>query len=85
MCCILKRLGSGTFLAPHTKNSELSWSDLILMVEGIKVVKSNQKRRLSLVKSGFFIVMKHLYSYIYTMGKALDNESKQADKALLLI
>ncbi|MGB3063042.1 IS66 family insertion sequence element accessory protein TnpB [Sphingobacterium thalpophilum] len=40
-----KRLERGTFLAPDTKNSELSWSDLVLMVEGIQVVKSIQKRR----------------------------------------
>ena len=40
-----KRLESGTFLPPHVKNGELSWSDLVLMVEGIQVVKSIQKRR----------------------------------------
>lgn len=40
-----KRLESGTFLAPHTKNHELSWSDLVLMVEGIHVVKSIRKKR----------------------------------------
>lgn len=43
-----KRLESGTFLAPGVKNGELSWSDLVLMVEGIQVVKSIQKRRFSL-------------------------------------
>ncbi|WP_293926389.1 IS66 family insertion sequence element accessory protein TnpB [Sphingobacterium sp. UBA6320] len=40
-----KRLESGTFLPPHVKNGELSWSDLVLMVECIQVVKSIQKRR----------------------------------------
>lgn len=40
-----KRLESGTFLAPHTQNHELSWSDLVLMVEGIHVVKSIRKKR----------------------------------------
>jgi len=43
-----KRLESGTFLPPHVKNGELSWSDLVLMVEGIQVMKSIQKRRFSL-------------------------------------
>lgn len=43
-----KRLGRGTFLAPGVKNGELSWGDLVLMVEGIQVVKSIQKRRFSL-------------------------------------
>jgi transposase len=43
-----KRLESGTFVAPSVKNGELSWSDLVLMVEGIHVVKSIQKRRFSL-------------------------------------
>lgn len=43
-----KRLESGTFVAPHTQNNELSWSDLVLMVEGIRVVKSMQKRRFPL-------------------------------------
>lgn len=40
-----KRLESGTFLPPDIKDGELSWSDLVLMVEGIKVVKSVQKKR----------------------------------------
>ncbi|MGX9986285.1 IS66 family insertion sequence element accessory protein TnpB [Soonwooa purpurea] len=43
-----KRLESGTFVPPNVKNNELSWSDLVLMVEGIQVVKSIQKRRFSL-------------------------------------
>jgi len=40
-----KRLESGTFMPPNVKNGELSWSDLVLMIEGIQVVKSIQKRR----------------------------------------
>ena len=40
-----KRLERGTFLPPGVKDGELSWSDLVLMVEGIQVVKSIQKRR----------------------------------------
>lgn len=43
-----KRLESGTFIPPGAKNGELSWSDLVLMVEGIQIVKSIQKKRYSL-------------------------------------
>lgn len=43
-----KRLESGTFPPPGTKIGELSWSDLVLMVEGIQVVKSIRKKRYSL-------------------------------------
>ncbi len=43
-----KRLESGTFVSPKVNNGELSWSDLVLMVEGIQIVKSIQKRRFSL-------------------------------------
>ena len=43
-----KRLEQGTFLPPKDRGSELSWSDLILMTEGIHVVKSIQKKRYSL-------------------------------------
>lgn len=44
-----KRLEQGTFLAPTGGGNEMSWSDLVLMVEGIHVVKSIQKKRYSLV------------------------------------
>lgn len=44
-----KRLEQGTFLAPKGKENEMSWSDLVLMVEGIHVVKSIRKKRYSLV------------------------------------
>ena len=45
-----KRLEKGTFLHPQDKTgTEISWSDLVLMVEGIKVVKSIQKKRYLLV------------------------------------
>lgn len=43
-----KRLESGTFMRPNVKNGELSWSDLVLMIEGIQVVKSIHKRCFSL-------------------------------------
>jgi len=44
-----KRLEQGTFLSPKDGGNEMSWSDLVLMVEGIHVVKSIQKKRYSLV------------------------------------
>ena len=48
-----KRLETGTFLPPalksNLKSNELSWADLVLMVEGIQVVKSIQKKRYSLM------------------------------------
>lgn len=40
-----KRLESGTFGVPAVKNGELSWSDLVLMIEGIQVLKSIRKKR----------------------------------------
>ncbi|MBB2951159.1 hypothetical protein FHR29_001891 [Sphingobacterium sp. JUb56] len=44
-----KRLESGTFSAPNNEpGTELQWSDLVLMVEGIHVMKSVQKKRYSL-------------------------------------
>lgn len=44
-----KRLEQGTFARSARNKGELSWSDLVLMVEGIQVVKSRQKKRYSLV------------------------------------
>jgi transposase len=44
-----KRLEQGTFLTPTGRGNEMSWSDLVLMVEGIHVVKSIRKKRYSLV------------------------------------
>src|SRR5690554_1857174 len=44
-----KRLEQGTFPIARHKAGELSWSDLVLMIEGIQVVKSIQKKRYSLV------------------------------------
>lgn len=44
-----KRLEQGTFPIAKRKAGELSWSDLVLMIEGIQVVKSIQKKRYSLV------------------------------------
>jgi len=43
-----KRLEQGTFSAPGDRGHELSWSDLVLMVEGIQVVRSIRKKRFSL-------------------------------------
>lgn len=41
-----KRLESGTFHLP--KKEQLSWADLVLMIEGIEVQKSRQFRRYQL-------------------------------------
>ncbi|MHB1178230.1 MAG: IS66 family insertion sequence element accessory protein TnpB [Daejeonella sp.] len=38
-----KRLEQGSF--PHPKKQQLSWADLVLMIEGIQVQKSRQLRR----------------------------------------
>lgn len=44
-----KRLEKGTFTIPNSKRKhELSWSDLVLMIEGIQVHKSSQKLRFRL-------------------------------------
>lgn len=40
-----KRLEQGTFAASDLNKGELSWSNLVLMIEGIQVVKSIQKKR----------------------------------------
>lgn len=41
-----KRLEQGTF--PTPKKEQLSWADLVLMIEGIQVHKSRQLRRFHL-------------------------------------
>ena len=43
-----KRLERGTFSVHSCKRAELSWTDLVLMIEGIQVVSSIQKKRYSL-------------------------------------
>ena len=43
-----KRLEQGTFSVCSLKRGEFSWADLVLMVEGIQVVSSHQKKRYSL-------------------------------------
>ena len=43
-----KRLEQGTFAKINEGKVQISWSDLVLMIEGIQVIKSNQKRRFSL-------------------------------------
>ncbi len=40
-----KRLEQGTFTPSDLKKGELTYSDLVLMIEGIQVVKSIQKKR----------------------------------------
>ncbi|WP_086949028.1 IS66 family insertion sequence element accessory protein TnpB [Sphingobacterium sp. JB170] len=44
-----KRLEQGTFPTPKDPKIELSWSELVLMIEGIQVIKSIQKKRYSLL------------------------------------
>lgn len=44
-----KRLESGTFPLPkNAPMASLSWSDLVLMVQGIRIVKSHQNKRYQL-------------------------------------
>lgn len=45
-----KRLEKGTFTPPKSegKNTAISWPELVLMIEGIQVKKSIQKRRFRL-------------------------------------
>ena len=43
-----KRLEQGTFGTSSLKKGELSGSDLVLLIEGVQVVKSIQKKRYSL-------------------------------------
>jgi len=44
-----KRLERGTFAPPRDGMSNLSYTDLVLMIEGISVFKSVQKKRYLLV------------------------------------
>ena len=47
-----KRLEKGTFSPPETKeDGSVSWPELVLMIEGIKVQKIIQKRRFSIEKN----------------------------------
>jgi len=47
-----KRLEKGTFTPPITsENGQVSWPELILMIEGIEIKKSVQKPRYSMVKN----------------------------------
>lgn len=44
-----KRLESGTFPLPQKIiSSNISWTDLVLMIEGIQVLKSSQRKRFTL-------------------------------------
>lgn len=49
-----KRLEEGTFPLPKgsTDDGSLSWPELVLMVEGILVQKSSQRKRYKLEKTG---------------------------------
>ncbi|QES89693.1 IS66 family insertion sequence element accessory protein TnpB [Rhizosphaericola mali] len=43
-----KRLEQGTFSRPKQRHQPFSYSDLVLMIEGINVLKSTHKKRYSL-------------------------------------
>src|SRR5690606_35487418 len=49
-----KGLERGTFSVARYKTGELSWSDLVLLVEWIQVIKSIQKKRYSLSENQLF-------------------------------
>ena len=40
-----KRLEQGTFAQLEGDKLQINWSDLVLMIEGIQILKSNRKRR----------------------------------------
>ena len=40
-----KRLESGSFLRPENRHSEMSWSELMLMIEGIQIIKCKTRKR----------------------------------------
>lgn len=40
-----KRLESGSFLMPRKQNTQIGYSDLVLMIEGIEVLKKRQRKR----------------------------------------
>lgn len=44
-----KRLEKGTFTPPvlRSENASLTWAELVLMIEGVQVIKSHQKPRFS--------------------------------------
>ena len=44
-----KRLEQGTFALPFTDKTQITWSDLVLMIEGIQIIKSNKKRRFNMM------------------------------------
>lgn len=46
-----KRLEAGTSPLPKNASvSQLTWSDIVLMVQGIRILKSHQNKRYQLVK-----------------------------------
>lgn len=40
-----KRLEKGTFLLPSTRDGGMSYSDLVLMIEGVEVLEKRQRKR----------------------------------------
>ena len=43
-----KRLEEGTFAMVNHNDLRISWSDLVLMIEGIHIIKSSKKKRFSM-------------------------------------
>lgn len=43
-----KRLEEGTFAMVSNDHLRISWSDLVLMIEGIHIIKSSKKKRFSM-------------------------------------
>ena len=59
-----KRLERGTFGSSGLKKGELSRSDLVLLVEGIQVIKSIQKTLLITRKTAFLIARTRINPYL---------------------
>ena len=51
-----KRLERGTFGSSGLKTGELSWSDLVLLVEGIQVIKKHSKKTLLITRKTAFLI-----------------------------
>ena len=48
-----KRLEQGTFAGSTSNKVQINWSDLVLMIEGIQIIKSTKKRRFHLKENAF--------------------------------
>ncbi len=59
------------------KKDELSWSYLVLMVEGIHIVKSIQKNVIYYLKNSFLNGIRVMNAYLCDKETALENLSKE--------